>query len=52
MIEGGRLGVVSPEEIGPADVQVANGVIDIAVAALPRGELTEANVLRRAIASV
>lgn len=29
MIEGGGLGVFTPEEIGPVDVQVANGVIDI-----------------------
>ncbi len=32
MIEGGGLGVFAPEEIGPLDVQVANGVVDIAVA--------------------
>jgi acetyl-CoA carboxylase carboxyltransferase component len=32
MIEGGGLGVVKPEQIGPVDVQTANGVIDIAVA--------------------
>jgi acetyl/propionyl-CoA carboxylase alpha subunit/acetyl-CoA carboxylase carboxyltransferase component len=32
MIEGGGLGVVSPEEIGPIDVQHANGVVDIRVA--------------------
>lgn len=32
MIEGGGLGVVSPEEIGPLAVQVANGVVDVAVA--------------------
>ena len=32
MIEGGGLGVFSPEEIGPMDVQVKNGVVDIAVA--------------------
>ena len=31
MIEGGGLGVFRPEEIGPIDVQVANGVVDIAV---------------------
>jgi acetyl-CoA carboxylase carboxyltransferase component len=31
MIEGGGLGVFAPEEIGPLDVQVANGVVDIAV---------------------
>jgi acetyl/propionyl-CoA carboxylase alpha subunit/acetyl-CoA carboxylase carboxyltransferase component len=32
MIEGGGLGRFSPEEVGPADVQTANGVIDILVA--------------------
>ena len=32
MIEGGGLGIFRPEEIGPLDVQVANGVVDIAVA--------------------
>ena len=32
MIEGGGLGVVAPTEIGPMDVQVPNGVVDIAVA--------------------
>jgi acetyl-CoA carboxylase carboxyltransferase component len=32
MIEGGGLGVFAPEEIGPLDVQVANGVVDVAVA--------------------
>ncbi|MCK9517462.1 MAG: carbamoyl-phosphate synthase large subunit [Dehalococcoidia bacterium] len=32
MIEGGGLGVFAPEEVGPFDVQVANGVIDIGVA--------------------
>jgi acetyl-CoA carboxylase carboxyltransferase component len=31
MIEGGGLGVVEPTAIGPIDVQVANGVVDIAV---------------------
>ena len=31
MIEGGGLGVFRPEEIGPASVQRASGVIDIAV---------------------
>ena len=29
MIEGGGLGVVSPADIGPIDVQTANGVVDI-----------------------
>jgi acetyl-CoA carboxylase carboxyltransferase component len=32
MIEGGGLGVVTPDEIGPLDVQVADGVVDVAVA--------------------
>ena len=32
MIEGGGLGVFRPEDIGPMDVQVPNGVVDIAVA--------------------
>lgn len=31
MIEGGGLGVFKPEEVGPMDVQVPNGVVDIAV---------------------
>jgi acetyl-CoA carboxylase carboxyltransferase component len=32
MIEGGGLGVVAPGEIGPIDVQRANGVVDVVVA--------------------
>ncbi len=32
MIEGGGLGVFAPEDVGPLDVQVANGVVDVAVA--------------------
>jgi acetyl-CoA carboxylase carboxyltransferase component len=32
MIEGGGLGVFAPEEVGPLDVQVANGVVDVPVA--------------------
>ena len=32
MIEGGGLGVFRPEEVGPTDVQMKNGVVDIAVA--------------------
>ena len=32
MIEGGGLGVFRPEDIGPLEVQVANGVVDLAVA--------------------
>ena len=31
MIEGGGLGVFRPEDVGPVDVQVPNGVIDILV---------------------
>jgi acetyl/propionyl-CoA carboxylase alpha subunit/acetyl-CoA carboxylase carboxyltransferase component len=29
MIEGGGLGVFAPEDIGPMDIQTANGVVDI-----------------------
>ncbi len=32
MIEGGGLGIFRPEEVGPMDVQVPNGVVDIPVA--------------------
>ncbi len=31
MIEGGGLGIFKPEEVGPMSVQVANGVVDVAV---------------------
>jgi acetyl/propionyl-CoA carboxylase alpha subunit len=31
MIEGGGLGVYRPEEVGPMDVQQANGVVDVLV---------------------
>ena len=31
MIEGGNLGVFSPDEVGPMSVQVPNGMVDIAV---------------------
>jgi acetyl-CoA carboxylase carboxyltransferase component len=31
MIEGGGLGVVDPDDVGPLDDQVANGVVDVAV---------------------
>ena len=31
MIEGGGLGVFAPEEVGPIDVQVENGVVDVVV---------------------
>ena len=30
-LEGGNLGVFSPEEVGPMSVQVPNGTVDIAV---------------------
>jgi acetyl-CoA carboxylase carboxyltransferase component len=32
MIEGGGLGVVTPDEVGPMSVQVPNGVVDLLVA--------------------
>ena len=32
MIEGGGLGIFRPEEVGPMKEQVANGVVDVAVA--------------------
>jgi acetyl-CoA carboxylase carboxyltransferase component len=32
MIEGGGLGVFAPEDVGPAAVQVANGVVDVLAA--------------------
>ena len=31
MIEGGGLGIFTPEEVGPMDIQVPNGVVDISV---------------------
>ena len=31
MIEGGGLGVFTPDEVGPMDIQVPNGVVDIEV---------------------
>ena len=31
MIEGGGLGIFTPDEVGPMEVQVPNGVVDIAV---------------------
>jgi acetyl-CoA carboxylase carboxyltransferase component len=31
MIEGGGLGVFEPDEVGPVDVQVANGTVDVLV---------------------
>ena len=35
MIEGGGLGIFTPDEIGPMDVQVPNGVVDISVKDYP-----------------
>lgn len=32
MVEGGGLGTFAPEDIGPLDVQTANGVVDVVVA--------------------
>ena len=40
MIEGGRLGQFTPEQIGPMDVQCANGVVDILVADEPEAVAT------------
>ena len=46
MVEGGGLGVVAPEQIGPSEVQAANGVIDVLVA----DEIEAAVVARRCLA--
>jgi acetyl-CoA carboxylase carboxyltransferase component len=46
MIEGGGLGVFAPEDIGPRDVQVANGVVDVAV----EDEAEAVDVARRYLA--
>lgn len=43
MIEGGGLGTFKPEEIGPADVQTKNGVIDVRV----RDEAEAVDVARK-----
>ena len=43
MIEGGGLGVFAPEDVGPASVQVPNGVIDV----LAAGEKKAVEVARR-----
>jgi acetyl-CoA carboxylase carboxyltransferase component len=42
MIEGGGLGKVDPDEIGPLDVQTANGVVDVAA-----GDEREATALTK-----
>jgi acetyl-CoA carboxylase carboxyltransferase component len=46
MIEGGGLGRFTPEDIGPIDVQTANGVVDLAV----RGEAEGVAAARRILA--
>jgi acetyl-CoA carboxylase carboxyltransferase component len=46
MIEGGGLGVFTPEEIGPMDVQTANGVVDI----LAEDEADATRLAKRALA--
>ena len=45
MIEGGGLGVFRPEEIGPLDVQLRNGVVDVAA----RDEADATALARRAL---
>src|SRR4051794_37268564 len=46
MIEGGGLGTVEPDEIGPLEMQTANGVIDVAV----RDEAEATAVTKRLLA--
>jgi acetyl/propionyl-CoA carboxylase alpha subunit/acetyl-CoA carboxylase carboxyltransferase component len=46
MIEGGGLGVFTPEQIGPMDVQTANGVVDI----LAEDEADATRLARQALA--
>lgn len=46
MIEGGGLGTVTPEQIGPMDVQGSNGVVDVVV----RDEAEAVDVCRRYLA--
>jgi acetyl/propionyl-CoA carboxylase alpha subunit/acetyl-CoA carboxylase carboxyltransferase component len=46
MIEGGRLGQFKPEDIGPVDVHVANGVVDVLV----EDEVQAVEVTRRYLA--
>jgi acetyl-CoA carboxylase carboxyltransferase component/biotin carboxylase len=46
MIEGGGLGRFTPEDIGPIEVQTANGVVDVAV----RDEAEGVDVARRMLA--
>ena len=44
MIEGGGLGTYAPEEIGPVEVQVANGVVDVLAADEADAEIGRAHV--------
>jgi len=46
MVEGGGLGVFTPEQIGPSEVQSANGVIDVLV----EDEVEAVEVARRYLA--
>ncbi|MCC5953108.1 MAG: biotin carboxylase [Acidimicrobiia bacterium] len=48
MIEGGGLGVVAPDEIGPLSTQVGNGVVDVAV----DDEASAVEVVRRYLSIV
>ncbi|MGH8598617.1 MAG: carboxyl transferase domain-containing protein, partial [Gammaproteobacteria bacterium] len=45
MIEGGGLGHYTPEEIGPIDVQTANGVVDLAVVDEAAGVIAARRIL-------
>ena len=54
MIEGGGLGVYAPGEVGPIDVQYANGVVDLRVAddaAAVRGRQALPELFRTAAAA-
>jgi acetyl/propionyl-CoA carboxylase alpha subunit/acetyl-CoA carboxylase carboxyltransferase component len=46
MIEGGGLGVFTPEEIGPMDVQTVNGVVDV----LAEDEADATRIAKQALA--
>ncbi|HEY1414768.1 MAG TPA: carboxyl transferase domain-containing protein [Caulobacteraceae bacterium] len=46
MIEGGGLGVYAPEQIGPMDVQTANGVVDV----LAEDEADATRIAKQALA--
>jgi len=45
MIEGGGLGRFTPEDIGPIEVQTANGVVDLAVSDEAEGALMAKRIL-------